>query len=203
MPPAVATGVGGVVLAAGGSSRMGRPKQLLPWRGRPLLQHVIDAMAAAGLAETVVVLGRDAAAIAEAMRLPDDVRVVENPDHAAGQSTSLRAGLRALGPGVAAAVVALGDQPELAAEAVRAVVESHREGAGPVVQARYRGTAGHPILLDRAVWPKVMAATGDRGAREVLAAHPAWVHPVEVDRDPPRDVDTREEYEGLLEDGAP
>lgn len=201
MPPAV--GVGGVVLAAGGSSRMGRPKQLLRWRGRPLLQHVIDAMAAAGLAETVVVLGGESAAIAGAVRLPEAVRVVENPDHAAGQSTSLRAGLRALGPRVAAAVVALGDQPELAADAVRAVVEAHRGGAGPVVQARYRGTAGHPVLLDRVVWPEVMGDKGDRGAREVLAAHPAWVHRVEVDRDPPRDIDTWEEYERLVAGGGP
>lgn len=201
--PAARDRVGGVILAAGASSRMGRPKQLLRWRGRPLLEHVVDAMAAAGLAETVVVLGRDAAAVAAAVTLPEGVRPLENPEHAAGQSTSLRAGLRALGPGVAAAIVVLGDQPELAAECVRAVVEARRRGAGPVVQASYRGSPGHPVLLDRAVWPEVMAAAGDRGARDVLAAHPEWVHGVPVDRDPPRDIDTWEEYQRLVGDGRP
>lgn len=189
----------GVVLAAGSSSRMGRPKQLLRLGDLPLLQHVVDAVAAAGLDEVVVVLGHEATAVAGALRLPEGARVVPNAEHAAGLSTSLRAGLQALGPGIRAAVVALGDQPELDPGAVRAVVEAHRSAGARLVQASYRGVPDHPVVLDRRVWPQVLAVTGDRGAREVLAAHPDWVHRVELDRDAPGDVDTWGDYEDLRE----
>lgn len=189
--------VAALVLAAGSSSRMGRPKQLLEVDGAPMLQHAVDAAAAGGIDEVLVVLGHEAPAVEAALRLPQIARIVRNPDHAGGLSTSLRAGLRALGVETEAAVVVLGDQPELEASSIRALVEAYLETGARIVQASYRGAADHPVLLAREVWPEVLVVTGDRGARDVLAAHPEWVREVELDRDPPRDVDTPGDYEAL------
>jgi molybdenum cofactor cytidylyltransferase len=167
----------GVVLAAGSSSRLGRPKQLLPLGGRPLLAHVLDAALAGGLERVVLVLGHRAGDVLDALALPEGgaVTPVLNPRHAEGQATSLRTGLGAAGPDAGAAVVLLGDQPGIRPDAVRAVLAAFEGGAGPVVQAAYGGRAAHPTLLARQVWPEVLReAGGDRGAREVLARHPEW-----------------------------
>lgn len=180
---------------------MGRPKQLLRLRDVPLLQHVVDAVGGAGLDEVVVVLGHEASAVSAALRLPDEARVVRNLEHATGLSSSLGAGLRALGPGTDAAVVALGDQPDLDTASIVSVLEGYRRTGAKVVQASYRGRLDHPVLLDRATWPEILAVTGDRGARDVLAVHPDWVHRLELDRDPPRDVDTWEDFQTLRGEG--
>lgn len=188
-----------VVLAAGAATRLGRAKALLEWRGQPLLQHVLDAVAASRLDGGVVVLGARADAIRRALRLPPPTTVVVNPDYAAGQATSLRCGLDALPSDTGAAVVLLGDQPAVDPTAIDAVVDAHRAGAGPVVRARYdEGGAGHPVLFDRGVWESLRPLAGDTGARPVLARHPEWVHEVSVAGAAPADVDTWEDYERLV-----
>lgn len=193
--------VAGVILAAGTASRLGRPKQLLLLGGRPILQHVIDAASAGGLAELVVVVGHEADRVVEAISLPPRGRAVVNPEFAGGQSSSLRAGLRALGAGPRAGVVLLGDQPGVSAEVIRDVTAAHARGGGPIVQARYAGRWGHPVLLDRSVWAEAEGVEGDRGARDVLARHPEWVTAVDVDGDPPEDIDTWADYERLRDRG--
>jgi molybdenum cofactor cytidylyltransferase len=162
----------------------------------------VDAAAAAGLDEIVVVLGHAAGEVAVAIQMPDGARFVLNPDYALGQSTSLRAGLRDLSSDCRAAVILLGDQPGVSAEMVRAVADAYGEGAGPVVQATFSGRGGHPVLFDRQVWPHIEEAEGDVGAREVLALHPEWVTTVEVGGDRPPDVDTWDDYRRISEDGA-
>ena len=183
-----------IVLAAGSSSRLGRPKQLLDLGGRPVLQHVIDAAAQAGLDEIAVIVGHAAEQVAEAVNLPPQARLVHNPDHAMGQSTSLRAGLRAANPTSGAAVVLLGDQPGVRLDAIAAVAQVWREGEGPIVQASYQGRLAHPTLFDRSLWPELEGAAGDEGARGLLAVHPEWVRPVEVGGRPPDDIDTEQDY---------
>jgi CTP:molybdopterin cytidylyltransferase MocA len=190
-------GVSAIVLAAGASARMGRPKQLLPWRGRPLAQAALDAAAAGGVDEVVVVLGHEAAAVGAALALPPLARVLVNPVHAQGQSTSLRAGLAALAPDASAAVVLLGDQPGVRPDAVRALVRAHRDDPRPVLRAAYAGRAGHPVLLGRAVWEEAAALRGDQGARALMARAPERVGLVEVGGRPPEDVDTPEDYARL------
>jgi molybdenum cofactor cytidylyltransferase len=192
--------VAALVLAGGRSTRLGRPKQLLPLRGRPVLQHVVDTAAAAGLAPVLVVLGYAADEVAAALRLPPAARVVVNPDHAAGQSTSLRAGLGALeGADAPALVVLLGDQPGVSVEAIEAVVRCHARGLGPIVQAAYDARPGHPVLFARIAWSDLARVEGDRGARDLLATRPDWVHAAPVPGPPPPDLDTWEDYERLLE----
>jgi CTP:molybdopterin cytidylyltransferase MocA len=131
------------------------------------------------------------------VQAPARSRYVLNEDYAAGQATSLRAGLRSAHPESAAAVILLGDQPGVREGAVRAVVQAWLEGVGPVVQASYGGRGGHPTLVGRSIWPALASATGDEGARGLLGEHPEWRRLVEVGGDPPEDIDTQEDYERL------
>lgn len=192
--------IAGIVLAAGTSSRLGRPKQLLVHRGRPLVQHAVDAAVGAGLDEVVVVLGHEAETVQDALELPPGGRVVVNPDYANGQSTSLRAGLAALEDDARAAVVLLSDQPGVGAGEVRAAVERYEETGGPVVRASWRGRPGHPVVFDRSVWGALAAVSGDVGARDLLRERPDWVVTLPFDRPPPPDVDTEADYERLRAD---
>jgi molybdenum cofactor cytidylyltransferase len=174
---------------------MGRPKQLLELDGRPLLQHVVDAAAGARLRETVVVLGHEADAIAEALVLPEGARAVVNPDYARGQSTSLRAGLEALDAGADAAVILLGDQPRMTPEQIARVVDAFYASGAPLVRSLYGKTPGHPVVVARSEWAALREIGGDKGARDLLKAS---TRSLEVDMGPPLlDVDTWEAYERL------
>jgi molybdenum cofactor cytidylyltransferase len=182
------------VLAAGTSSRLGRPKQLLELGGKAVLQHVLDAAAASRLDEILLVLGHAGRDIAARISLPARTGIVLNPEYAQGQSASLRAGLRALGPEAEATVVLLGDQPGVRAEAIDAVLWAWRAGEGPVVRASYEGRPGHPTLFDRSVWAELVQIRGDEGARGLLEAHPEWRSVAEAGGPAPEDIDTEEDY---------
>jgi molybdenum cofactor cytidylyltransferase len=195
--------ISGIVLAGGTSSRLGRPKQLLDLEGRPVLQHVVDAAAAAGLDEVIVVLGHRAEEVGAAIHLPPGARTCVNPEYARGQSTSLSAGLEAASPQSEAAVILLGDQPRMGADVVRAVVDAYRRTGGAVVRAWWGGRPGHPVLFDRGVWPHLQAVDGDRGARDLLKAHPEWEVRVDAGDVAPSDLDTWDDYERLKGAGSP
>ena len=185
----------GVVLAAGGSTRMGRPKQLAELDGRPLLAHVLATAAAAPLDRVVVALGGAAAEVLDRVDLGRaEPLVVEG--WAEGMGHVLAATLAWAGEGWAAVVVLLGDQPLVPAAAVTRVVEAWRAGAGPVVTATYGGRPGHPKLFDRRLLPELLRLTGDAGARDLVAAHPGWVHRVEAgDLGSDADVDVEADLE--------
>ena len=191
----------GVILAAGASRRMGCPKLLLPLGDRPLLQHALDAAAASRLDEIVLVLGDRAAVVLAAIRLPSrlPVRVVVNEDPASGQSSSLRLGLRSADPRASAAAILLGDQPRVTGPLIDRVVAAFLGAGAPVVRPVYcgshqRGVPGHPVLVDRRIWPEVETLRGDEGMRGLLARKPEWLLEVPVEGEPPGDVDTPEDY---------
>ncbi|MYR40834.1 nucleotidyltransferase family protein [Streptomyces sp. SID5910] len=184
--------VAGLLLAAGGGRRLGgRPKALLPHRGRPLVEHAIAALHAAGCARVHVVLGARAEDVRARAAL-DGCVVVDNPEWERGMGSSLRAGLNSLtGTGAGAVLVSLVDQPGIGAEAMARVRAAHR-GRNSLAAAAYAGVRGHPVLLGAAHWAGVSAtATGDRGARAYLREHESEITLVECgDVARPYDVDT-------------
>jgi molybdenum cofactor cytidylyltransferase len=160
-----------VVLAAGRGERFtGGTKQLATVAGRTLVAHAVATAHAAGVDRVLVVVGHDRDAVAAAVRAEDpEARIVSNPDHAEGQSTSFVAGIRAVASDERArlAVVLLADQPGVAAEAVRAVAAAVRGGA-PVARARYADAPGHPIAFARELFERLTDVEGDAGARHLL-----------------------------------
>jgi CTP:molybdopterin cytidylyltransferase MocA len=185
--------VGGLVLAAGGSSRFGGPKQLARLDGRPLLEHVLIAMSAAPVDRVAVVLGSHAAEVLEGVPLHGAEAVV-CAEWEEGMGASLRAGVAALDDCDAVAV-ALGDQPRLSARAVARVV-SQRGADELAVRATYGGVPGHPVLLERTLLSRVGELHGDAGARELL--HGVPIREVACDGlGTPDDVDTPEALAAL------
>ena len=195
-----------LVLAAGAGSRFGGGKLLASIAGRPILQHVLDSLAAAGLTEVVVVLGRDAPAIEASMAWRTERRVV-NPDPERGLASSLAVGFeavnRAVGGAAAEAVkavlVVLGDQPLLSVEAIRTVVGAPADPARPFVVPAYSDDRGrNPVLVRRPAFALIDEATGDRGLGPVLEAHPELVMEVPVAGANP-DLDTPADLARLVE----
>jgi CTP:molybdopterin cytidylyltransferase MocA len=186
--------VGGLVLAAGGSSRFGgRPKQLAMLDGKPLLEHALIAMAAAPVDRRVVVLGADSKRVQSGVPL-HGVEVVLCDDWQRGMGASLRAGVAALGDCDAVAVV-LGDQPRISAEAIARVV-SQRGQDELAVRATYRGVPGHPVLLEKTLLARVPLLHADVGARDLL--HGVPIREVACDGlGSPDDVDTPETLAAL------
>jgi CTP:molybdopterin cytidylyltransferase MocA len=189
--------VTGILLAAGLGSRLGQVKPLARLGDLPLLEHSVGRAAEAGLDEIVLVLGHAAEEVRAGVRLPPGVRAVLNPDYASGQSSSLRAGLAAAAPTSRAAVVLLGDQPNVPPDAIREVVRIHVTTGARIVRARYGDEPGHPVLLDRSVWSEVSGETGDRGAAPIFARHPEWVTWAAFPGPPPSEVDSPEDLERL------
>ncbi|MEZ5114915.1 MAG: nucleotidyltransferase family protein [Candidatus Nanopelagicales bacterium] len=156
--------VAGLVLAAGGGRRYGRPKAPVVVDGERLVDRAVRVLSEAGCAPVVVVLGAWTGDVPGA-------RVVDNPDWETGMGSSLRAGLAALAdvPGVDGVVVSLVDLPGLTADAVRRLVLTGGGGPEALAAATFDGARGHPVLLGRGHWAGVAAsAAGDRGARAYL-----------------------------------
>jgi molybdenum cofactor cytidylyltransferase len=187
----------GVVLAAGASRRLGRPKLLLRLGDRTLLRGSVDPLLDAGLDPVVVVLGSQADEVRRGAGLGDDprLRVVTNPEWAEGMASSLRRGLQECA-GAGAVVLALGDQTGLCADRVEALVEAWRSGARLVLPV-HAGRAGHPVLFSRGLWPELQQLAGDVGAREVVLRHREEATLVESE--PLRDIDTEADYQALLQ----
>ena len=182
--PAALPRIAGIVLAAGSSTRMRGPNKLLAdIDGAPLLRRVAEAVAEAGLAKIVVVTGHEREKVEAALAgLP--LRTVVNRKFRDGLSTSLKAGIAALGPGIDGALVCLGDMPGITADLLRRLVAAFApaEGRDIVVPVR-DGRRGNPVLLGKRHFRAVKALTGDVGARDLIQAHPGAVVEVAVGDD--------------------
>lgn len=193
--------VGALVLAGGRSERLGQPKQLLPWRGGPLIEAVVrEVCRARGLATVVAVVRREVAerlGVREGDRLVC-ARVVFPEDAGEGCAASYRRGLAELeGKSLAALVVVLGDQPGMRAEVIERVIAEWRRVGAPIVAVRYRDGEGHPLLFARTLFDELRALRGEKAAWKVVDRYRAEVYWVELDEPMPPDIDTWEDYEAL------
>jgi molybdenum cofactor cytidylyltransferase len=181
--------VSAVVLAAGSSTRFGAQKLLAPLGGRPVLQHVLDTVAAIGFAERIVVLGDSAADVEKAIAWSGERRL-RNRNPAAGLSSSLRIGVDSVSSGSNAVLLLLGDQPLVRADVIRALLDALTDDGRPVAVPKYAAGGGpNPVLVHRSGWHLANDATGDRGLGPVIAALPDLALEVPVEGVNP-DVDT-------------
>ena len=192
----------GIVLAGGKSSRIGRPKALLPIGsdGETFFDRVTRTLLDAGVEDIVVVVGADADAIRAGARPRSGVRIVDNPDYEHGQLTSLLAGLRAIDTErTTAALVTLIDVPLVSAATVRTLIAAQRERGAPVVRPVSRGRHGHPVIFGRALFHELQDADPAQGAKPVVRAHAAEMIEVPIDDEGAfTDIDTREDYERFI-----
>ncbi len=189
--------IGAVILAAGQARRMGCNKLLLPYAAATVIETIVTEVAAcAPITDRVVVTGHQADRIA-ALLDPYPVRCVFNPQYAQAEMlVSIQTGLRALSPEVTAALIVLGDQPQLQRAVIWRVIEAHEPGA--IVVPSYQMKRGHPILIDRARWPEVLAQPATATLREVLRVQEAHLRYVVVDTASVlHDLDTPEDYAAL------
>jgi molybdenum cofactor cytidylyltransferase len=188
--------IAAIVLAAGGSTRMGRSKALLPLGAATVLSTVVARVLGSGVERLVLVLGHEAEAVRAGARLPEDARlvVVVNPGWAEGMASSLRTGLEA-SEGAEAVVVALGDQPGLDPLAIDRLRAAWHDGAR-IAALAHAGRLVHPVLFDRSLFADLRLLRGNAGARGILKAR--WEDVVQIEGAPLRDLDTPSDYEAFL-----
>ncbi len=190
--------IAGLVLAAGESSRMGRDKALLLYRGKTFLETIIATLRAGGIDRIVVVLGHHAKEIREKTRF-EGVEVVVNEQFQRGQTSSLQAGLAALDePGVEGALLFLVDHPAVASDTVRAMVDAFTAPFPAVIVPTCCGQRGHPVLISRQLFPELRELSPAAGANSVIRKYREATRLLEVN-DPGvvTDVDDPEGYRRL------
>jgi molybdenum cofactor cytidylyltransferase len=199
MSPRASERVTGLVLAAGGSRRLGRPKQLLPYGGATLLDHTLATARACAFDQLVCVLGGGSEPIRAAVDLTGTV-VVENPEFGTGCSSSIAAALSAVDARSDVLVLMLGDQPGVTPATVAALLAGR--GEAPLAACRYDDGRGHPLAFARSAFGELAALHGDKGVWKLLDRRAGEVVDVPVGGPIPLDVDTWEDYRAVLA-GAP
>ena len=193
--PRADTFVTGLVLVAGGSMRLGRPKQLLPYGGRPLLEHTLSTARACGFDELIVTIGGAADEVRERVDFTG-AEVVVNYAYGSGCSSSIAAALGAVDPRCEVLVLMLGDQPGVTPATVQALLDGR--GDAPLAVCRYDDGRGHPLAFDRSVFAQLADLHGDKGVWRLLDERADEVVDVPIAGPVPLDVDTPEDYEAVL-----
>ncbi len=197
---AVLEPVTGIILAAGGSQRMGKPKQLLQWKGSTIIRHVVENALSAGFDQAIVVLGASSEKIKS--ELSDlAVEIVVNDNWEAGQSSSIQAGLEMIPNQTGAVVFLLGDQPQVSPVLINSLIEMHTSSLAPIIAPMVDGSRGNPVLFDRSTFADFRSLQGDTGGRELFSRYPVtwleWHDPSVL-----TDIDTDEDYQHLLSEST-
>jgi len=194
---AVIEQVAGVVLAAGGSSRFGKPKQLLLWKGQPLIRHVVLAALQSGLSPVIVVIGAAADEVRAAIS-DLTVRIANNQEWVQGISGSIKSGITCLPKELGAVVFLQADQPQVSPLMITKLIEIHQQTLAPIVVPQIDGQRANPVLFDVNTFPALQALEGDVGGRALFSKFPVqWVdwH----DQKLLMDIDSPEDYQKFLE----
>lgn len=188
-----------VILAAGESVRMGRPKLALPLHEKTLLEMAMAPVLASGIRDIVVVTDEDSAWIRE--KIPSDIRIVVNPRSREGIATSIQAGITAVSSRSQAILFSLGDQPFVTAEVYRMLIDHYRRHMKALTYPVFDGKRGNPVLFDRRLWSALMALQGDEGGRQIFASVPDQEKAGVTVLCPGilQDIDTPEEYARMSE----
>ena len=186
--------IAAIILAAGQSKRMGRPKMLLPWGETTVLEQVIATFKAAGVEEVLVVTGGDRKQVETLVG--DSARTAFNPEFAKGEMlSSVQAGLARIKPGTEAVLIALGDQPQVRERSVRLVIEEYRKSGASIVVPSFQMRRGHPWLVARRHWDEILRMRSPESLREFLNRHTDEIHYVSIeDECILQDLDTPEDY---------
>ena len=194
---AVVENIAGIILAAGGSSRFGEPKQLLLWKGQPLIRHVVLTAMKAGLSPIVVVVGSSGQEL-EKVILDLPVRIVNNTEWMTGVSSSIRTGVTAVPKDVGGALFLQSDQPQVSQMLIKKIVESHRVTLAPITAPQINGQRGNPVLFDINTFTDLLSLNGDMGGR-TLFSHFAVQWVIWHDINQLMDIDTPADYQKFLE----
>lgn len=178
---------------------MGEAKQLLPLGKSTVLEQTLKNLQASQANEIVIVLGASAETIQQQLAASvKDLKTVHNPDYGEGISSSLRKGLSAINPDIAAALIVLADQPFVQPATINQIIDHYRNSEARIVIPTHNGSRGNPVLLDRSIFPEVMALKGDSGFRAIFGQHQNEIAKLEVaDQGILLDIDNKEDYERL------
>ena len=192
------TNIGIILLAAGSSSRLGRPKQLLSYDGQTLLQHTVQVASASNAHPVVVVLGANAEMIRDHIK-DLDVVLVDNPDWQEGMASSIRSGINSFTEFARDAegiILMVCDQPHVTSSLLNEIITAHKRTGKPIVASSYEATFGPPVFFHRSLFDELLQLKGDIGARSIVRQH---TDEVEVTPFPEGvfDIDTEADFKKL------
>ena len=196
MPPFAERFVAGLVLAAGGSRRLGEPKQLLPFGSGTLLDHTVATARDCDFDQLIVAIGGSSERVRSAVDL-SGAEVVEYPGFGEGCSSSIAVALGALDPRADVLVLMLGDQPGVSTETVRALLDGRGEDTSFAV-CRYEDGRGHPLAFGKQLFGELAELHGDKAVWKLMDRHERELVEVPIAGSIPPDVDTRDDYEAAL-----
>ena len=193
--------IAGIVLAAGAAERMGEAKQLMPFHGMPLVQHVVDAANASQLDEVVVVTGAFGDEVEAALH-PGKATTVRNPDFRRGNMSSLACGAAQV-PSAEAFVLLMGDQPDIRIDVIDEMISLWRQDRPWGAVTAYRDRVAHPFLLSRSAYDEAVATGGPKRLWRFLVEDTTdRVARLQIDDSAPTDVNTPDDYDELLKNGG-
>lgn len=187
-----------VILAAGGSSRFGKPKQLLLWKGMPFVRYIALTALETGLDEIVLVTGREAEGVSQAVS-DLNLKIVHNPNWTDGQGTSVSLGTRALHPKIGAALFLLSDQPLITSSLIQSLFEYHSRTLAPIIAPLVDDKRTNPVLFDKEIFPDLSNLSGEEGGRALFPRYPLTWLPW-YDQRLLFDIDSPADYQRLLDE---
>ena len=190
-----------ILLAAGQSARLGKPKQLLNYKGKTLLAHSLQIAIETQLQPIVTVLGANLDTLKQSIE-PTNTIIVINQEWSEGMASSIRCGIEELlkiVPSIAGVIIMVCDQPYVTAKLLTDLVEKHEDSSKPIISSRYNNNIGTPALFDKTIFALLLSLKGDSGAKKIMKSNPDWVETVnfpfgEID------IDTSLDYELLMKD---